>query len=59
MKRYTIEVVIDEGNDEFWESITGSGCDEITSAVKDCLDSIGLSEGYGTTVKLISFIDKE
>lgn len=40
MKRYVLEVVIEEGNDEFWESIEHqTGCDVVLEWVKDVLDS--------------------
>lgn len=61
MKKYTFEVVIHEGNDEFWEShIKGSGCDEVTEWVIDLLESDGLSlmEGQNCTVKLVEFTDQ-
>lgn len=60
MKIYTIQVVIEEGNDEFWESLEGkTGCDEVVELVKDALDQFGLSGGYGTTVTLTSYTNKE
>lgn len=36
MKKYTIEIVIEEGSDEFWEEITArgkTGCDELLKAI--------------------------
>lgn len=47
MKVYTFEVKIKEGCDEFWESIKGSGCDEVTNMLIDCLARYGLDEEYG------------
>lgn len=44
MKRYTLEVIIDEGYDEWWEEISNnnlSGCDEIRKAVRDALFDVG------------------
>lgn len=37
MKTYTIEIVINEGSDEFWENICTddkTGCDEVLEAIK-------------------------
>lgn len=38
MKRYTIEIVIEEGSDEFWEEICAdgkTGCDELLKAISE------------------------
>lgn len=44
-KTYTILVTITEGNDEFWEEISGkSGTDEVVAIVKDALEDRGFSE---------------
>lgn len=60
MKTYTLQVIIEEGNDEFWESLTAvSGCDEVTEAVIDALDAIGFSEGYNASVRLVGYTNKE
>ena len=40
MRRYVFNVVIEEGNDEFWESLAGSGCEVITDLVKDAIDDV-------------------
>ena len=56
MKKYTINVVIQEGSDEFWESLNGkSGCDEIKECVCDCLATQGFFDGDNCFVKLIKF----
>lgn len=39
MKKYTFEIIIKEGNDEFWEEMKGTGCDEVQKIVKECLDA--------------------
>lgn len=46
MKRYIFEVVIDEGNDEFWEELTENqvtGCDEVSDMLKTGLESYGIN----------------
>jgi hypothetical protein len=44
MKRYTFEVVITEGNDEFWEGLEGSGCDVVKETLVDILSEYGFTE---------------
>ncbi len=41
MKTYTFKLVIREGNDEFWEGLKGTGCDEVHEAIKACLQGQG------------------
>jgi hypothetical protein len=50
MKTYTLEVTVSEGNDEFWESISGSGCDEVTEAIQMALSSHGFYEPKCTVI---------
>lgn len=52
---YTFEVTVHEGNDEFWESLTGSGCDEVTQAVRESLMECGFDVELECLVKLVSF----
>ena len=65
MKRYTFEVVIDEGNDEFWEEIEAkksSGCDEVLFGVKSALANVGWDANYefgGVSVTLKKFEEIE
>lgn len=45
MKKYTFELIVTEGNDEFWESINAegsAGCDLVNDLVVDGLNSVGL-----------------
>lgn len=42
MKRYTFELTVEEGNDEFWENIKGkTGCDEVREEVKMLIEQGG------------------
>jgi len=57
MKQYTFEVIINEDNDEFWESIENkdiSGCDDILEIIKSYIDNTNLT----SRVKLVEFSDK-
>ncbi len=36
-RRYEITVIIEEGSDEFWEQLEGTGCDEVTQLVTDAV----------------------
>lgn len=47
MKRYVFEIIIEEGNDDFWEELNAnnkSGCDEVTEMLQEMLDSTGFVE---------------
>lgn len=64
MKRYMFQVIVDEGCDEFWESLKGkSGCDEVTEMLCGALEANGFDlSAYGDcSVTLLSFsnINKE
>ena len=59
MKRYTVRVVIEEGSDEFWESLrSGTGCDEVVTMVRDALQEAGLYTRQ-CTVSLAKFVDTD
>jgi hypothetical protein len=56
MKRYTFEIVIEEGSDEWWEEITAdgkSGCDEVLADIKE-----KVAYNFPESVRLIKFEDK-
>lgn len=43
-KRYTLTLVIEEGNDEFWEEINErgvTGCDEVQKMIEHALGDYG------------------
>ena len=54
MRKYTFEIVITEGNDEFWEGLKGTGCDAIMTSLKATLDNEGW---YDAEVTLKKFED--
>lgn len=57
MKRYVIQIVIEEGYDEYWESINTSGktgCDDIHSVISELV-----SQNFDASVKIVEFTDKE
>lgn len=41
MRTYKFEIIITEGNDEFWEQLKGTGCNEILKSIENCLDEDG------------------
>lgn len=58
LKTYTITVTIQEGSDEFWESLRGkSGCDEVVDEVESCLAERGFA-GSQCEVRLSSFEER-
>lgn len=57
MKQYTIEVIITEGNDEFWEEATANGatgCEDVLRLVRQELNAID----FGDNVRLVKYEDK-
>lgn len=49
MKRYTFKLVIEEGNDKFWEDINKrnvTGCEEAKALIGDALFSVGIDPAY-------------
>lgn len=58
MKKYTIEIEITEGNDEFWEDINlrgVSGCDEVLESVKLSVEDTGF---FDYKIKLRKYQDE-
>jgi len=62
MKRYTFEIVIKEGNDEFWEELereNKTGCDEIMGELKGLIESSGaFHDGDNFEIRLVKFSDE-
>jgi hypothetical protein len=61
MKRYTFQLIINEGNDEFWEETLAdgkSGADAVREMVSDALWSVGFDvSGPDGTLVLIKYED--
>jgi len=56
MKKYTLELVITEGNDEWWEEIlkdSKTGCDDVIEMVINALYQVGLEPA----IKLAKYED--
>ena len=51
MKEYTFKLVINEGNDEFWEAINkkGTGCDDVLQEISNWLT------GFNFELQLVKF----
>ena len=55
MKQYKFEVIVKEGNDEFWESLENrSGCDEVLEMIQQCFDVAGIEP----KVRLVEYTDE-
>ena len=56
MKKYTFEVIIKEGYDEWWEELLTNkktGCEEILQDLEGTLDAVGLD----AEIRLIKYED--
>jgi hypothetical protein len=45
MRQYKFEIIIDEGYDEYWESLRAngeSGCEDLLEHIRECFDGTGL-----------------
>ena len=59
MKRYVFQIIIEEGNDEFWEGLESdgtTGCEDLREMITECLDGTGLGD---SEVRLIEYTNKE
>ncbi len=59
MKRYEFNIVIKEENDEFWNDMPGTGCDEVQDMVRDVLATAGFYNGDNCAIHLMSFTDEK
>ncbi len=59
MRQYKFELILEEGNDEFWESLGNkSGCDEVREMLTDMLAQQGFypdMDNPNCTLTLIEF----
>lgn len=58
MKKYTLEIVIEEGSDEFWEELIAknkTGCEEIQDCLINMLYDHGFIIGQNTKLTLKKF----
>lgn len=58
MKRYTFQIIIEEGNDEFWESVEkdpGQGLSDLHEMLRECLATYALDD---SEIRLIEFTDR-
>ena len=55
MKRYKFEITVEEGYDEFWELMKGTGCDEILKLLTEALEEAGFGDAE---IKLAEYSDK-
>lgn len=54
MRTYEYQLIINESCDEFWEELTGTGCEEVTSLIEEALFEAGfLVNSEETKNKLI------
>ena len=55
MKRFTFEVVLEEGNDEFWEDIGAkTGIDEVSHLMTEAISQVFPE----AEVRLVEYTDK-
>lgn len=57
MKTYTFKLVITEGCDEFWENLEGTGCNEVTDAIKMALEDQGWLNDENSQLTLQEYKD--
>ena len=59
MKRYVFKIIIEEGNDEFWEGLEiddRTGVDDLKIMITECLEGTGLGD---SEVRLIEYTNKD
>jgi len=57
MKRYEFVIIIEEGSDEFWESIVGAGVNEVAECLVSGLSASGFTDGVDCKLQLRHFTD--
>jgi len=58
MKRYKFEIIIEEGNDEFWEGVEqnpGQGIEDLHTILRECLATAALDDAE---IRLVEYTDK-
>lgn len=58
MIKYSFLVVVEAGNDEFWDEVTtdgNSGCDKVRLEIIEALQY----KGFGNDVSLLSYSNKQ
>jgi hypothetical protein len=59
MKKYIFQIIVEEGNDEFWESLDAdgsTGCEDLREMIIESLSGTGLVEAE---VKLVEYTNKD
>jgi hypothetical protein len=54
MKRYVFQIIIEEGNDEFWESLVEenrTGCEDVQDLILESFAGCGLADAEVTLVE--------
>lgn len=50
-KKYSFELIIKEGSDEFWEGLGDkTGCEEVTDLIKEALGTMGFDENDSSVI---------
>ena len=59
-KRYVFELIIEEGNDHFWNEITDTGVNQVTEAITETLALGGweVDPAWGVTLNLVQYSNK-
>ena len=58
MKRFVFQIIVEEGNDEFWEEVEQNpkqGIVDLHTMITECLEGTGLGD---SEVRLIEYTDK-
>lgn len=58
MKRFVFQIIIEEGNDEFWEGVEqnpGQGIEDLHTMIRESLATCALDD---SEIRLIEYTDK-